>query len=347
MIDSATLISLKDGTILFGFGSYSTFSSPNHTNPQKPAFYIPDFFLTNQNPWIQHSNWFALSIDEFEKCLLNTPTSESIEWTIGHHDLFTKAFTNLQKALDAGQLKKAVPYTFTYTQNQMTPERLHHSLKTALHYILHYPGYLYGHWNGSEGFLGVTPEILFSHDQQQPNTLQTMALAGTEKNKESNVSFENNPKEQAEHRLVIQGIAETFQELGVVKIGPTSVLELPTLKHLMTPMAIHLNQPFNYESAVRSMHPTPALGAFPRQEGCKWLEEYQTHLDRKNFGAPFGVNFPLKDLSFCLVAIRQVQWSNQGMRIGAGCGVVKTSVLDKEWDEIQLKIKAIRTFLSL
>jgi menaquinone-specific isochorismate synthase len=35
------------------------------------------------------------------------------------------------------------------------------------------------------------------------------------------------------------------------------------------------------------------------------------------------------------------------MRIGAGCGVVKDSVLDKEWEEIQLKIKAIRTFLSL
>lgn len=345
-MEAATLISLDNGTIFLGHGSYKRESSLVLLDPQKPAFYLPDFFLRTQSPWIQYDSWQELSIKEFQDHVEGDQAG-SIDWHIDHEDLFQEAFVELQQAFNDGRLEKGVPFAFTSTSDKMSWMRLMHSIKQALTYIQHFPGYLYGHWEGESGFLGVTPEILFRHHEEQPSFLQTMALAGTRKENDCAEEFEKNEKEHREHRLVIEGISKDLQRMGKVISGKTSVLNLPTLKHLFTPIEVHLDQPFHFESAVVSMHPTPALGAFPRPEGWKWLENLQKKLDRQHYGAPFGFYFGSRGFSFCIVAIRQVQWSASGMRIPAGCGVIKSSVLQNEWEEVQLKMRAIRKIFGL
>jgi isochorismate synthase EntC len=42
-----------------------------------------------------------------------------------------------------------------------------------------------------------------------------------------------------------------------------------------------------------------------------------------------------------------VQWGKDQMQIAAGCGVVADSVCDKEWNEINLKLKAVKEMLAL
>ncbi|MFI5343248.1 MAG: chorismate-binding protein [Chlamydiales bacterium] len=344
-----SLISLENGTIFLGQGSYKRAPKLDHLDPRKPAFYLPDFFLRTASPWIQYDSWQELSIKEFQVYLEGDQVEsiEPLDWHIDHEDLFQEAFAELQQAFREGRLEKGVPYAFASTSDKMSWKRLRYALKHAVSYIQSYPGYLYGHWEGQSGFLGVTPEILFRHHQEQPSLLWTMALAGTRKENDCPEEFEKNEKEHREHQLVIEGISKDLQRMGKVIPGKTSVLNLPTLKHLLTPIEVHLDQPFHFESAVVSMHPTPALGAFPRQEGWRWLESVQKKLDRQHYGAPFGFCFGSRGLSFCVVAIRQVQWSASGMRIPAGCGVIKSSILQKEWDEVQLKIRAIRNLLAL
>lgn len=345
--NSATLISLPNRSVFIGYGPLKMFSHYDCTDPRNPAFYIPDFFLRNKHPWVQHEKWCKFSIKELCGLLGHCPNEDVVSWNIRHKELFSETFQKLQALFKENKLEKAVPYIFAYASETMTLPRLKASLKRALSVIETYPVFLYGHWNNEEGFLGVTPEILFEHDQTNPKVLKTMALAGTGKGSKNRHEFENNEKDLEEHRVVIEGIKQTLQHLGHVSISKTEVLSLPALKHLLTPMNVLLRHPFDFMSTVLCMHPTPALGAFPRQEGALWLEDYQMQLDRQNYGAPFGFKIDSLGLSACLAAIRQVQWNALGMRIGAGCGIIEKSLPEKEWEEIRLKISAIRKALAL
>jgi menaquinone-specific isochorismate synthase len=346
-LDSAAIISMQNGLIYIGYGAYQKFHSYDLLDSHKPAFFLPDFFLSSNHPWIQYENGCEISITDLLGLLEDIPDSGGIDWKIEHKDLFQKAFNDLKIDFKDRRLEKAVPYVFAYASEKMTHLLLVRSLKKALSIIKEYPGYLYGHWDGDHGFLGVSPEILFQYSQNRPNTLVTMALAGTQKDKENQIEFMEDEKKLKEHCVVIEGIVQSLQDLGSITIGNTEVLKLPTLNHLLTRIEVDLDYPLDFMSAVRSLHPTPALGAFPRPSGKLWLENYQKKLDRGNYGAPFGFQLGAGKLSCCLVAIRQVQWNALGMRIGAGCGIVEKSQFHQEWNEIQLKIQAIRNTLAL
>lgn len=115
------------------------------------------------------------------------------------------------------------------------------------------------------------------------------------------------------------------------------------MKHLMTP--ITLFGAVGFQQLTEALHPTPALGAYPKGAGKSWLMHYQTILPRGRFGAPVG--YWLEDRGGAHVAIRNLQWSENRMRIGAGCGVVLESEEDKEWNELNLKIESIKRILKV
>lgn len=339
-------MSLSQDKLLIGWGK------AHHTTEQeidlgKPAFYFADFFLTNSMPWIQYSNWLEISSTNFKEQLGSLSQLPTSNWTIHNPEQFRQAFDELWQLLQADQLKKAVPYLFARSPSHMTEEKLKSCLKRSLTSLEQKTGYLYGCWDANEGILGITPELLFSHSQQQPRIVKTMALAGTCHPSQCQESFMQNEKERHEHHLVVQGICQSLQELGSVHLGAIQLLQLPKLTHLMTPIEVEIHDSFNFEAFVHRLHPTPALGAFPVEEGRKWLEAFQQHSPRHFYGAPIGFKHPQMSLSRCLVGIRNVQWDNSGMRIGAGCGVVKQSTFEKEWQEIQFKIRAIRDQLYL
>lgn len=348
-LDSGAIMSLSPDSFLIGWGV------PKHISGEeidfnKPAFYFPNFFLTNLQSWVQYSNWIRIPKDDFYDQLdeSNYIKLSPCDWTIHQSKKFKQAFDELCQLIQVGQLQKGVPYLFAQSPNLMSKERLQLCLKSSLCSLKQGAGYLYGYWHMESGILGVTPELLFSHSSNDSRYVSTMALAGTCSSFHCQEdSFINNKKEQHEHRLVVQGIERSLQTLGVVKVGKMKFLKLPTLTHLMTPIDVKLNDLFDFDLLVRCLHPTPALGAFPLEEGKKWLQNFQEHTPRSYYGAPIGFRDFQKGLSKCFVGIRNVQWNKEGMRIGAGCGVVKQSIFDQEWQEIQLKIKAIRDLFHL
>jgi menaquinone-specific isochorismate synthase len=345
-LDSGAIVSLSPDRILVGWGDthHPTFQN---IDCGKPAFYFSDFFFKESIPWIQYSDWLEISGDDFTNLLEPISPLNTCDWSVHKPEQFRQAFDELWQSLQTGQLQKGVPYLFANSTSHMTKHRLQHTLKTAVASLKKKTGYLYGKWNGLGGVLGVTPELLFSHTLRQPQRVHTMALAGTCHPSHCQESFMKNEKEQHEHRLVVQGICQSLQSIGTVEVGTMQLLQLPRLTHLMTPIEVQLNQPFHFEQLVRRLHPTPALGAFPIEEGRKWLEEYQKHTPRHYYGAPIGFRHSQLGISNCFVGIRNVQWDATGMRIGAGCGVVKQSTFEKEWQEIQFKIRAIRDQLYL
>ena len=67
---------------------------------------------------------------------------------------------------------------------------------------------------------------------------------------------------------------------------------------------------------------------------------------RRKYGAPFAMLLPNGDL-ISLVAIRNIQWSENQILLGAGGGVVHSSQLQKEWQELEGKRNSVKSLMGL
>lgn len=343
---SGAYMQMSPTHLLIGWGRASHFSTfcSSHT---APYFYVNDFFLNAAAPWIQFEHWMTIQVDAFSSLLGHSPEQPLSDWTIDSQQTYQDSFYHLKEMLEAGGLHKGVPYIFSRSKTKMTKERLCRIISNSLKSSKPHLNYLYGYWNADVGVAGVTPEILFTHSMQDPQIVRTMALAGTCPAGESNHELMANQTILQEHNLVVNGIKETCSRFGEVCPTELKMITLPTLSHLMTPIAVNLRTPFVFQNWVQALHPTPALGTFPKDSGTIWLKELNHILPRRFYGSPLGFAFPEEGLSTCFVAIRNVQWDSRGLSIGAGGGVVKESLYDKEWSEIQLKTHAIKNLLGL
>jgi menaquinone-specific isochorismate synthase len=342
-LKSGTLFSLDNNEVLIGFGKRTWMPHPHSFHP---SFYFPDYFLESETPWFEHEYHCKLEISKLLEFLANFPTDTIRHfWRNPYQTLFNRTFADLQKKFSEKILVKAVPFVSELTDEGMNQNQLIHSLKTVLNYALSHSVYLYGFWSSEEGILGATPEILFQVHEH--NKLETMACAGTNQQDVAIASFLLNSKERSEHELVIQGIKESLSPYGKVTVEQLHLLSLSSLVHLVTPIHVEMHASLSFQEAVKALHPTPAVGAFPRKPGKLWLKEYQQHIQRKRFAAPVGYFNPSQNQSRCLVAIRNVQWDQHHMNISAGCGIVVESQCDEEWSEINLKLNAIKKMLAL
>lgn len=347
-LKSGAIFSLKKDKLLLGWGN-KVKKNAKQLDPTKPAFYMNDFFLCEDYPWIEYSNYLEISYDDFLgkfKGIYHSH-SDKYDWKISQFKYFENAFLELQNSIRENVLLKAVPYIFSHSDEKMSARLLVNCLKNATESLKRENKYLYGYWDEEGGVLGLTPEKLFFYSEENPHLVSTMALAGTRQANCSDMEFKMNGKELKEHELVITGIQESVCDLGVVSAGQLQVLQLSLVHHLFTPIEIHLNEKFNFEKILKKLHPTPAVGSFPKKQGEKWLSDFQKHIPRGFYGAPIGMISPENGISSCLVGIRNVQWDAEGMKIGAGAGVISESTLNQEWQEIQLKMQSIQQQFGL
>lgn len=347
-LTNGAILSTAAGQVLLGWGERKQFATPSDSN-QKTTFYFPDFFLKDERPWFQYENTQEIEILHLLQILTKQKTplthhSTIFAWKNEYYDLFCATFKDLKQHMAASRLDKAVPFVFETSSSVMTTAQLNISLCNLLNYLKEHPVYLYGFWDQTEGMLGLTPEVLFRCTKNQQ--LETMACAGTCGKHMDLQEFLSDMKQASEHQWVVKGIQEALIPFGKVHIGDRQLLSLPNINHLVTPIRVDMDNSPKFENIARALHPTPALGAFPRPAGMRWLEAYQQHIPRGRFGAPVGY---LKNdgTSACFVAIRNVQWNLNEMLVGAGCGIVAASDCDNEWAEINLKLKATKEMLGL
>jgi menaquinone-specific isochorismate synthase len=315
--------------------------------PQAPsAWYSPDFFLQEPNPWFTHEMEKEITLCELRTLIEPSYPIAKYVWSQPYEQTFRQACLDLQERIRGKSLRKGVPYVVESTEGLMTPELLNRTLHFLLDYAQRLPVTIYGFWEEGRGMIGATPEILFTLNPDQPNLIETDALAGTT-HLRCPKQLMSDPKERDEHQIVIEGIQTSLSQFGSVRIGDTKIVSLATLGHLKTPIQVESNARPTFQEIVTALHPTPALGAYPKEQGWPWLQQYQRQVARERYGAPFGYIRPQEGSAQCLVAIRNVQWDAEGMRIGAGCGVVAHSDVDQEWSEVQAKIAAIKELLGL
>ncbi|MEK6705891.1 MAG: chorismate-binding protein [Bdellovibrionota bacterium] len=342
----------RDG-VSIGWGS---FIWKENRDPLSPAFYAPDFFLREPRPWLQFENHIDISNNEISS-LMRLIVDEVSAFAGSHHrksrpmiwsepdkTVFEQFFYNLKKRIGEGSLIKGVPYSFATARYGVDPGLIGSMLLSLLRYSSESSVWPYGFWTEGSGILGASPEmLLFSNEA---GLLNSMALAGSCGDTDLD-GFMKNQKELHEHSVVVDTISEVLSRFGRVKASEMEIRRFPGISHMMTPIKVVKDNFVDFDEVVIALHPTPALGAFPKEQGLKWLEILNETVPRRRFGAPFGF-FPAGNKCYsCVVAIRNVQWQDAELKIGAGCGVVAESELEREWAELHLKLSSVRRMLGL
>tara|TARA_B110001454_G_scaffold106457_1_gene100232 strand:+ start:72923 stop:73993 length:1071 start_codon:yes stop_codon:yes gene_type:complete len=335
---------LKNGAFVRKQGIWTLISEPVLDANLGAIGTITTDYLSKQVSRKYYKNQWDMSSAEFKHLLCQAQADLKahrekiiIKWQNVDKVSFVQSFEKAQAAFKASEVKKVVPFTVqkgyleqTLTLNQKIS--LLQNLATTPEHL-----YAYGEWASGVGFMGATPEVLFEKNHQ---SLFTMALAGTSGKDINPVDFLDDPKERKEHQFVVDDITELLRPLGEVHVQKTKVVEFPALNHLETRLSVDLKQPVTTDDLIRTMHPTPALGIYPRNAYFEKFRQYPLQSERGFFGAPWGIE--TKDYALLLVAIRKWDWNERDVQIFAGCGVVPESVLEKEFAEILKKIDSVK-----
>ncbi len=314
----------------------------SNARPLGPAIATMDFFGTESFRWLQYPAIVEASREKVSSLFRKGPVG--VTWQSPDRDLFQTQFDLIQQGFARGTVEKVVPYVFEKSLHRVESADLESFLFSALG---HESGFLYGQWEADKGVLGLTPEILIS--QKQERAFETMALAGTtplEHFERNPTSFLENHKENSEHQKVVQDIVAQLSLKGAVEVSSTKVLSTPHLAHLLTPIAFTAHSKMSLGDLVTCLHPTPALGTYPRSENSRYMPAFEELIPRGSFGAPFAISYS-PAAADVVVAIRNISWNQGEIRIGSGCGIVKESSFDQEWQELNLKRNSVKRIFGI
>ena len=346
-LKSGALMGLGLENCLVALGELRRSAKPSGRSVE---FYVPDFFLEDERPWLTFAEVVVAKRDRLVGQLSEIANQPHLDlrWRDPEFSEFQKKFESVQQAIAKNEIQKAVPVTFSHATGTLTAamraNMIAHLLREAKKPTP------YGFWTPEEGILGATPEILFSYDKRE-GALETMALAGTRASAlEAHASLVNDPKEMFEHDLVIKGLKEKLGSFGEPQVSPTYVWDLGVISHLRTDISVEFANPPASENFFSEMcmllHPTAALGVAPNGADWRFLKKCDGTQKRFRFGAPFGLLNPAGK-SVVLVAIRNIQWLEDQLILGAGCGIVEQSRLENEWHELEMKRRSVRAMLGI
>lgn len=333
------------------FVGWGPWSAATYRYAERPAFYVQDFWGADPFPWKHPAEWLELSLDEMHLLFSGLAgsrseslTAASVQLEALRRDAFQKRFQEIQKLIGLGQLKKMVPVLSErghFCQPQPISQRVAHfvlkSLESQAKGL-----FAYGYVHNDQAFVGATPEYLFlQHGQDYAG----MALAGTRAIDHS-AELMGDGKEIYEHELVVSDIERALLGAADLTLGERELWPLAKLAHLRT--EIFFRGEFSFADLVRKLHPTAALGVSPRNAAT---HDYFKQLRGEgsasaHFGAPFGVEFRDGDAQ-CLVAIRNLYFDARHLQITSGCGVVAESNFEKEWQELALKRRAVKSLFDI
>lgn len=328
------------GRVFVGWGPFEQLP---FRRPERPAFYVTDFFLDDPHPWRHPAEWEEISTEELAARFATDEVPE-VEWDPPAREDFRQMFASAQEAMARGEFAKIVPVLFESGRFTQRGEWWRYFFARL---AMLPPGlWAYGYSYKSHGVIGATPELLF---QAERHGYRTMALAGTRPVTRAEELL-HDPKERREHRLVVDDIARRLSPFGNVEIGPVGLLRLPNIAHLITPIFFAENggaEKMSFTEMVRRLHPTAALGVSPRTEaGERWLREADRGVKRRTFGAPFGIEREDRS-ALALVAIRNVQWEGDRVRVGSGAGLLAESQFDREFEELRQKRDQVKALFHI
>lgn len=193
-------------------------------------------------------------------------------------------------------------------------------------------------------FLGATPERLVN---KRGMAFEADALAGSIRMGEAPLQLMENQKERAEQAIVVRELRNALEPLART-LGYAPLPEIHRLKHLThlrTRISGTLAQPLHVLELVERIHPTPAVGGFPRTRALSWIAEHEPD-ERGWYAGPVGWFDRQGDGDFA-VALRSGLFKNRQGALYAGAGIVDGSDPVSELAETRWKLAAMLAALEV
>lgn len=196
-------------------------------------------------------------------------------------------------------------------------------------------------------FVGATPERLYTRNHRE---VYSEALAGTsvrgsdpEQDEFLAQMLLQSPKNRHEQKLVLDVLESQWREIcSVVEKSPEPMLrKLQHVQHLWTPLRGVLREGVTDLELLQRLHPTPAVGGWPKQRVCRLLAQKEP-FDRGWYAAPVGW-FGVRASEFA-VALRSALIRDRDVYLYAGAGIVPGSESAMEWEELSLKQRSFQEF---
>lgn len=184
-------------------------------------------------------------------------------------------------------------------------------------------------------WLMSTPEVLLRMEGKDG---YTMALAGTILATEHPVWTDKNREEQ---RLVGDYIARTIAPFSEkTSIGEPQTVRAANVMHLQTDFRFTMNERMEVAELVEQLHPTPAVCGIPKAEARQFIlaNEHSPRLYYSGFCGLFDAN----SQTSLYVSLRCMQMLGNKIRLYAGGGLLRESVMESEWLETEAKMEAMR-----
>jgi anthranilate synthase component I len=211
--------------------------------------------------------------------------------------------------------------------------------------------YMYYYHFGDFHVVGASPEILVRQEQVEAGQKVTIRpLAGTkprgatpEKDKAAEVDLINDPKERAEHVMLID-LARN--DIGrIAKTGSVKVTEAFTVEryshvmHIVSNVEGVLNDGMTSMDVLKATFPAGTLTGAPKVHAMELIDQLEP-TKRGLYGGACGYLSYAGDMDVA-IAIRTGIVKDSTLYVQAAAGVVADSVPELEWKETEAKARAM------
>lgn len=214
------------------------------------------------------------------------------------------------------------------------------------------PGCFHFYFEPEEGvaFLGASPERLY---RREGRSVTSEAVAGTRPRGGSEADDRalggellGSEKDREEHAYVLRSIKEELGPLceSLRADGEVSEMRLATRRHLVARLRGVLRPGVTDADLLEALHPTPAVGGYPRGAALAEIRASEP-FDRGWYAGPVGW-IGAGGAEFA-VGIRSGLVRGNSLALFSGAGIVRGSVPEAEWAEVEQKISDFAGILGL
>jgi len=205
--------------------------------------------------------------------------------------------------------------------------------------------------SGADGtaFAGASPELLIRrsgrHAFAQPMAGSVARGATDAEDERLARELTQSTKDAAEHRLVPSFVLDALRPYSTkVAAREREVVRFTNIQHLATSVAAELKEPpASLLELAAALHPTPAVGGWPRAAADVLIDELEG-MERGWYAGAVGWIDGRGDGELAVALRCGLLWED-GARLYAGVGVMPDSDPARELEETELKFKALLTAL--
>jgi isochorismate synthase len=204
---------------------------------------------------------------------------------------------------------------------------------------------------GADGtaFAGASPELLVRRSGGrafcQPMAGSVARGATDAEDERLARQLEDSAKDKVEHRIVSDFVVEALRPFARAVTAPApEVVRFTNIQHLATSVSAELlDPPADALELAAALHPTPAVGGWPRDAADALIDKLEG-MERGWYAGAVGWIDARGDGEFAVALRCGLLWED-GARLYAGVGVMPDSDPALELEETELKFKALLTAL--